>query len=101
VRNSQQDSQCDRARKTRRPPESFTGSPFFVAETLTATHSTRPLEAAQGGATLELAIEETMAPVLGPEKRHKGADSPWKLLQLLSHQPPQGDWDRFKFVLDE
>ncbi len=54
-----------------------------------------------GVAALELAIEEMFAPVLGPEKPHEGADSPWKLLQLLSHQPPQGNRDRFQLVLDE
>ncbi len=52
-------------------------------------------------AALELAIEGAIAPVLGPEKPHEGADSLWKLIQLLSYQPPQGDWDRFKLVLDE
>src|SRR6266704_2357929 len=48
VRNSQQNSQCERARKTRRPPESFRGSTFFVDETLTTTHSTRPHDSTQG-----------------------------------------------------
>jgi len=53
------------------------------------------------GSWLSIALEETFAPVLGPEKPDEGTDSPWKLLQLLSDQPPQGNRGRLELVLDE
>jgi hypothetical protein len=79
-----------------RPPESGNTS-----QQLTTLRTDDPLKEFRVPSALELAVQETFAPRLGSQKPNEGAKCPRKLLQLVSHQPTQGNRSRLELVLDE